>query len=526
MFLLSLFLPLLTKVEANDDVEVSFEQAERNRKVHLLQVLCLIIAGGIGNGVLVYLVLLVSFGSISLVIALFTQVVGIVCALISFRLARAGHYSSACWLLIWAVSASIISGYWVIGTDVLVVLAFFAPLSLAIVLMTTRQIILLTILVVAFNINWYVGQHYLGIIAPALTFNKDVQTALNLFVIMVVVPVVIALLVIPARSQMRTMQKQHRRLQLALTQSEARQHTGQVVSQQVISLAAQLNTNASQQASGSQEQASVVNQLNASVSELSATATNIESLAVQVGQSATSVATDISRIEKTISLAASHSIKGLASVQTTVAVSAEAAALYQQLLATMTELKSKNANMRVVLDLLGTIASETHLLSLNAAIEAAGAGQYGERFGVVAQEVKNLAARSALASREVVGIVEEVERATQMAVAAAQSGYLKTSEMAAVAHETGLIIGEVRSIAQESQVQVSSINEATQEVKQLTEIIQLATAQQRSASEQVLQALRNLQEVATQSAEGSSLVSLTAFNLEELSQDLNLALVA
>ena len=68
----------------------------------------------------------------------------------------------------------------------------------------------------------------------------------------------------------------------------------------------------------------------------------------------------------------------------------------------LNEFSLKSAKMRTILDLLKSIAAETHLLSLNASIEAAGAGEQGVRFGVVAQEVKHLATRSSSASKEVV----------------------------------------------------------------------------------------------------------------------------
>src|SRR3569623_982112 len=123
----------------------------------------------------------------------------------------------------------------------------------------------------------------------------------------------------------------------------------------------------------------------------------------------------------------------------------------------MKELSSRHVKMLRILDLLNSIAAETHLLSLNAAIEAVGAGEHGERFSVVAQEVKNLANRSSAASREVLAIVQEIEQVTTEVVEVAESGYTKAQEMAQEAEQTGVVIDGMRQISEEAQQQAASI---------------------------------------------------------------------
>ncbi len=313
-------------------------------------------------------------------------------------------------------------------------------------------------------------------------------------------------------------------LQEATSDIEKRQRASEEASRQVLNLSAELKTTASQQASGSQEQVTVAVEVNSSVSELSETAANIAELANKVRLSTESVVTGSTQIEQTTLLSVNQSQQGVVAVERTVRVSTELASLYQQLMATLNDLNAKSANMRRILQLLGSIAGQTHLLSLNAAIEAAGAGQHGERFKVVAQEVKNLATRSSKANQEVINIIQEIESATRQAVVVAEEGYQKAGEMEQVVGHAGVVIEGMREVSIQSQQQAYTIKAAVQEVNVLTQTIESATSQQRQASEQVLKALNGLSVVAQQNAVGSTIISSSAINLEKVSQDLNLTL--
>jgi methyl-accepting chemotaxis protein len=327
-------------------------------------------------------------------------------------------------------------------------------------------------------------------------------------------------------NQNKEVEKALGQLLVANESIEQRQQSSKEVSQEVFDLAGVLKNTAGQQAQGSQEQVGAVVQINSSMSELSATAMNIADLAKQVRHAAETITGESRRIEATTARTSSQSEKGRSAVGQTVAVSSEVGQLYQQLLATMNELNSRNHKMRRILDLLGSIAAETHLLSLNAAIEAAGAGEYGERFGVVAHEVKDLAARSSQASKEVVTIVHEIEEVTGQAIASAQDGFHKAREMEEVAVQAGTVIEEMRQLSEEAHDQSCSISDSAQKMQELSGIIKNATEQQRTANQQVLTALSGLTVIAQQTASGSTDVSKTAVNLEKVSARLNVTLVS
>jgi methyl-accepting chemotaxis protein len=315
-------------------------------------------------------------------------------------------------------------------------------------------------------------------------------------------------------------------LQIANQSIERRQQDSKEVSRQVLDLVGVLKNTAGQQAQGSQEQVGTVVEINSSMSELSSTARNIAELAGQVRQAAETVAGESQQIELTTAQTATQSEKGRKAVGQTVAVSGEVGLLYNQLLDTMNDLNTRHNKMRRILDLLGAIASETHLLSLNAAIEAAGAGEYGERFGVVAHEVKDLAARSSQASQEVVTIVREIEDVTRQAVLSAQDGFHKAREMEEVAAQAGSVIEEMRQLSERAHEQANTISGSAQEMQELSKIIKNATEQQRSANQQVMTALSGLSVIAQQTASGSTNVSQTAVNLEMVSTRLNMTLAA
>ena len=310
-------------------------------------------------------------------------------------------------------------------------------------------------------------------------------------------------------------------LQTALANLEERQRSTQAVSTQVLSLAAQLTSTAGQQANGSQQQVAVVTEVANSMSELSGTATNIDKMANDIKEAAGLAAGGGQQIEKISNLSVIQSEQGMLTLNSTVTLSYELAMLYQQLLLTITELKTKSTNTRRILEVLKSLSEETHLLALNAAIEAVGAGQYGERFKVVAQEVKRLATRSAQSNSEVAEIVRQVESATLEALQAAENGYQKALEMEESVNQTGQVFGKMREVAETSQLQVSEVLAAVKRVNGLSEIIRAATNQQRDASQQVSQALNGLSTVARQSAEASSQVSSAAGSLELLSYNLN-----
>jgi len=157
------------------------------------------------------------------------------------------------------------------------------------------------------------------------------------------------------------------------------------------------------------------------------------------------------------------------------------------------------------------LAEQSNILAVNAAIEAAKAGETGKGFAVVAAEVKALAERSKQATGQVRTILAEIQRATQGAVMAAEQG-VKTAESG-----VGVAARAGESIAQLTQ----GVNEAAQAAQQI-----LASAQQQAAGmDQIALAMQSIHQSSTQNMASTRQMERAAGDLSGLAHRLR-ALVA
>jgi len=108
------------------------------------------------------------------------------------------------------------------------------------------------------------------------------------------------------------------------------------------------------------------------------------------------------------------------------------------------QLSQEAQSIGAVLDVIKSVAEQTNLLALNAAIEAARAGEHGRGFAVVADEVRSLAARTSQATLEIVEVVRKNHDLSLSAVSSMQSSLSRTGLGVELANEAGEVILEIQ----------------------------------------------------------------------------------
>ncbi len=275
-----------------------------------------------------------------------------------------------------------------------------------------------------------------------------------------------------------------------ITQSLGRMIGGAVG--QIQSSSAELQAAATQQATGAKEQTTATSEITTTVSELLATSRQISESARRVSQIA----------EQT----ADGSRKGLTTVESTAESLAGVRRQVDQIVTHMLELGKKSQEIGAVTDIVSELAEQTNILAINATIEAAGAGESGKRFAVVADEIRKLADRVGGSAKEIRGLIEDVRGAVNTTVMATETG------SKSVDAGSRLFAEVAQSFSQISQL-VGTTTEAARE-------IELSTKQQTSAVEQVNMAIANVAQASKETEASSTQTLQTSVQLSGLSKDL------
>ena len=201
-----------------------------------------------------------------------------------------------------------------------------------------------------------------------------------------------------------------------------------------------------------------------------------------------------------------ESRKGKNVVQNTITSINQLASDIEKSTDVITEVQKNSENIGTILDVIRGIAEQTNLLALNAAIEAARAGEQGRGFAVVADEVRTLASRTQQSTQEIQKMIEALQVGSQNAVDAMGASRNHANENVQFAAEAG-----------ES---LNIITDAVDTISQMNLQIASASNEQSTVAEEINQNVVNINEVADLSAEGAQQTLNASQELQELATQL------
>jgi methyl-accepting chemotaxis protein len=181
--------------------------------------------------------------------------------------------------------------------------------------------------------------------------------------------------------------------------------------------------------------------------------------------------------------------------------------------ATAKKIKSlgdRSLEISEIINVINDITEQTNLLALNAAIEAARAGEAGRGFAVVADEVRKLAEHSRTATKDIAALIKAIQAETNEAVVVMEEGTKEVEVGARLADQAGKALEAISSVVRQS--------------AELVQEISLASKQQVRGTEGVANAMQIISNITRQTSQGARQTARTVENMVKLSEQLNEAL--
>ncbi|MDP2072020.1 methyl-accepting chemotaxis protein [Methylotenera sp.] len=198
--------------------------------------------------------------------------------------------------------------------------------------------------------------------------------------------------------------------------------------------------------------------------------------------------------------------QGSQAVQNTISGMNEIRTQIQETSKRIKRLGESSQEISEIVELISDITEQTNILALNAAIQAASAGEAGRGFTVVAEEVQRLAERSSEATKQISAIVKTIQTDTHGAVVAMEKSTEGVVEGARVADAAGQALTEIETV--------------TNNLARLIQAISTATNAQTESATMVANNMQLIQEITTQTSEGTQLTADSVGQLTSLAEEL------
>ncbi len=257
-------------------------------------------------------------------------------------------------------------------------------------------------------------------------------------------------------------------------------------------------------------------------SQISATTEQMSAGSQMQTQQAVSVAAGVEEVAKTImensqnalsaveaaKVAGKEAEEGNKIVMQTISGMNKVSQMVIQTANNIEELGKSSNQIGEIVQVIEEIADQTNLLALNAAIEAARAGEQGRGFAVVADEVRKLAERTGKATKEIASMIKKIQKDTEDAVTAMRQG---TAEV-----EIGV------TYANQAGVALKKINEETQKVLNLINQVAVANEEQAKAGEDIARNIENIKNVTQETSQGIQQIAIATEDLTRLTHTLEM----
>ena len=261
-------------------------------------------------------------------------------------------------------------------------------------------------------------------------------------------------------------------------------------------------------------------QVAAAAQETQATAMHLAEAAEQQAQQITSASAAINEIAVSIDEVSKNSAESADVAQRSVQIAGKGAAIVRQTIQGMDNIRDQiqETSKRIkrlgessqeigsIVELINDIAEQTNILALNAAIQAASAGDAGRGFAVVADEVQRLAERASNATKRIETLVQTIQSDTNEAVTSMEQTTTEVVAGARLAEDAGLALGEIEKVSNDLADLIQNISQASR--------------LQSSAATNISATMNVIQEITSQTSLGASQTAESIGNLAQLAADL------